>query len=137
MALNLSKIVSGAVKTASKLTVSLQAIVTWKAWTGNDQRGKNTYATYSIRALVEQEVKTQIDQSTGQAIQTQAKITILDPLPVVAALSGFWRTNPVDNRDILILPDGTTGPAYRPGGFVNPDTNKPFLMEVWMGSQGR
>lgn len=137
MALNLSKIVSGAVKTASKLTVSLQANVIWKAWIGNDQRGKNTYTTNTIKALVEQEVKTQIDQSTGQAIQTQAKIVILDPLPVVSALSGFSRTNPIDNRDILILPDGTTGPAYKPGGFVNPDTNKPFLMEVWMGANTR
>lgn len=137
MALNLSKIVSGAVKTASKLTLSLQADVTWKAWTGNDQRGRNTYMTNTIRALVEQEIKTQIDQSTGQAIQTQAKITILDPLPVVSALSGFERTNPIDNRDILILPDGTTGPAYRPGGFVNPDTDKPFLLEVWMGANTR
>lgn len=137
MALNLSRIVSGAVKTASKLTVSLQADVTWKAWTGNDQRGKNTYSTHTIKALVEQEVKTQIDQSTGKAIETQAKITILDPLPVVSALPGFTRINPIDNRDMLILPDGTTGPAYRPGGFVNPDTDKPFLMEVWMGSQTR
>lgn len=137
MALNLSKIVSGAVKTASKVTGSLQATITWKAWTGSDQRGRATYTTNSIRALVEQEVKTQLDQTTGQAIQTQAKITILDPLPVVTTTSGFTRINPIDNRDILILPDGTTGPAYRPGGFVNPDTDKPFLMEVWMGSQAR
>lgn len=131
---NLSKIVSGAVKTASKLTTSLQATVIWKAWTGNDQWGRKIYTTHSIRALVEQEVRTELDQATGQAIQTRAKITILEPLPLVTAAG---RINPIDNRDILILPDGTTGPAYMPGGFVNPETSKPFLMEVWMGSQSK
>lgn len=131
---NLAKIVSKSVKTVSKVTASLQGTVIWKAWTGNDQWGRKTYSTHSVNAFIQQEVKTELDQATGQAIQTQAKITILNPLPVVAAAG---RINPIDNRDILILPDGTTGPAYLPGGFVNPETGKPFLMEVWMGSQSQ
>lgn len=132
MALN--KIISSGVRIAHNLTKSLQVTCTHRAWTGIDTSGnfnRNTYAPATIfTAIVEQKLESRVD-STGKVIKTQAKLTIVQQIP---ANGSQGRTEPIDTRDIIVLPDGTTGPIWRPEGVLNPDNNRPYAIELWIGA---
>lgn len=132
MALNLPRIISGAVSIAHSITESIQDTITILQWNGNDQWGNpsTAYTSVQVLALIEQKVESKFEKATGRVIQTQAKLTILEPIPVNNTAG---RINPIDNRDKVVLPDGSTGPVYRPEGLINPDTNAPFLIELWIG----
>lgn len=138
MALNLPSIISNAVAIASQATRSLQetpegiGIVAHHAWTGADAWGKATYATaVNRRAVWEPGHQSKFDTSTGSIVQVKGKLTFLDP---IAPNGAAGRIEPIDNRDLLILPDGTTGPIYRPEGLYNPVTDAPFLIGLWIGA---
>lgn len=132
MALN--KIISSGVRIAHNLTKSLQVTCTHRAWTGADTSGnfnKNIYASATtFTAIVEQKLESRVD-STGKVIKTQAKLTIVQQIPANGAQG---RTEPIDTRDIIVLPDGTTGPIWKPEGVLNPDNNRPYAIELWIGA---
>ena len=52
---------------------------------------------------------------------SQAEVTFLDPGVVVNEL------------DIIILPDGTSGPIINSAGFVDAQTGHPILTQVYLG----
>lgn len=132
MALNLPKIISSAVKTADKITKSVQVEVQHHAWESNDRWGKPVYADpIPRRAIYDSKQESKFDTATGKVIQTKGKLTFLEPIPPNGATG---RIEPIDNRDLLILPDGTTGPIFKPEGLLNPDINRPFLIELWIGA---
>ena len=66
---------------------------------------------------------------TGNS-RTGAKVTILQP---ITANGTSGRTEPVDPRDKVTLPDGTVGPILDVAGLVNPDTGYPYMFEIWLG----
>ena len=68
--------------------------------------------------------------STGADVVVRASVTFLTPLTANGAET---RTEPIDPRDKIILPDGTTGPIVNISGPVDPDTGAPFLFEVLLG----
>lgn len=138
MPLNLPSIISGAVKIAFESTRSLQetpagvGIVTHHAWVGQDSWGKPYYATPPInrRAIWEPGHQSKFDTNTGAVVQVKGKLTFLEPIEP----NGYeGRIEPIDNRDLLVLPDGTSGPIYKPEGLYNPVTDAPFLIELWIG----
>ena len=138
MPLNLPSIISNAVKIASNATRSLQetpdgvGIVAHHAWTGNDAWGKNTYASpISRRAIWEPKHQSKFDTNTGAVVQVKGKLTFLDPIEPNGAEG---RIEPIDNRDLLVLPDGTSGPIFRPEGLYNPVAGAPFVIELWIGA---
>lgn len=139
MALNLPSIISNAVRIVSTATRSLQqtpagiGIVTHHAWVGQDSWGKPYYATPPItrRAIYESKHESKFDTNTGSVVQVKGKLIFLDPV----APNGYeGRIEPIDNRDLIILPDGTSGPIYKPEGLYNPVTDAPFLIELWIGA---
>lgn len=52
-----------------------------------------------------------------------------------SVVAGISREYPIDPRDVIILPDGTTGPIVNiTGPPVDPGTNYVYFHEVWLGA---
>lgn len=139
MALNLQRLIANGIKTADKFTSGpkgVQVELPYRAWVGQDDWGKPTYDPpadedpATIFAIVEQKLESKLDMGTGKVIETKAKLTILKPVPANGAEG---RIEPIDPRDLILLPDGSSGPIYRPQGLTNPGTGLPFMLEVWIG----
>lgn len=138
MALNLPSIVSNAVKIAHNATRSLQetpdgvGIVKHYAWISEGTFGKATYADPINRpAIWEPGQQSKFDTNTGAVIQVKGKLTFLEPIEPNGAAG---RIEPIDNRDLIILPDGTSGAIFKPEGLYNPVSGAPFLIELWIGA---
>lgn len=134
--MSLASIVRKAVLIADKVTGSLQASVTYYPYIGQsiDGRGTRTYASpVTLPAVVEYGGMV-YNQQTGVTVQTMAHITFPRPLGVLSNAAG--RVNPVDYRDKIVLPDGTTSAIVDIKGFADPSTDQPFMSEVWLGKAG-
>lgn len=126
----LDDIVRGAVALARTLTLDLQPVVQWRAWLGDNGYGLETYAApVNIRAIVERKQHT-LTRPDGRTFVSEHYIAILEPLPGAVAAN---RRNPVDERDMFILPDGTTGPIVNISGLVDRGTGQPFYHEIYLG----
>jgi hypothetical protein len=136
------------VKLADKIFDSLQPYVMYSAWWSDDGYGKPMYLpSVKMKALVDMTARRR-RTSAGQEVSVKAEVTILRPLPIVGGAvfqyptfeMGTFETgsgareNPIDPRDVIILPDGTTGPIVEIKGFVDRGTNHPFFSEVWLGA---
>jgi len=130
---SLTSLIADMIGVAKDLTQDLQPNVTWKAWTGQDNQGASTYQTRTITAIVEKKQRL-VSGRGGEMVTSQYYIGILEPLPDTAVTdSGDPRSNPVDPRDIFILPDGQTGPIVSIDGFMNRATSRPFYTQVYLG----
>ena len=115
---------------ARTLTLDLQAAVSWKRWTAQTAFGAPTYASaIAVKALIERQNKL-VPSSDGREVLVKTKLTILEPLTAQGA-SG--RREPVDERDVFTLPDGTSGPIVDVVGFVDGGTGRPYLHEIFLG----
>lgn len=127
----LADVVRAGVAVAHQVTASLQVDVSLARWTGQDSMGAVTYvAAADYLALVEYKVRLHTTAS-GKIVQTRAKVTFLVVIPPHGAVG---RTEPIDSRDRIVLPDGTTGPIVDVAGLVNPSTERPYMLEVYLGT---
>jgi hypothetical protein len=118
------------IQTANTVTKPLQGTVQHAAWIGQDGFGADTWAApVSRAALVDLTRKLRATQN-GRLVMTVASITFLD---VLSANGASGRTEPIDDRDKITLPDGTTGPIVSVGGFMDALTGRPLLNEVLLG----
>jgi len=133
VAIDLISIINTGIGLAADLTSSLQGSVTHIAWIGKDSFNKPVYdnPVTLTGVLIELKQEQKIQISTGRVITTKAHLTFLQPITPNGATG---RTEPIDERDKLFLPDGTTGPIHRAEGFMNPKTIRPFVLEVWLGT---
>jgi hypothetical protein len=128
--MDLAKIVRSAVKTADAATASLQVDVTHYAWLGQSGYGDITYASpVTLPALVDQRLS-EVRTASGELVNTKAHITFIR---VVPPSGGAGRNEPIDARDKIVLPDGTTGPIVATSGLVDPSTARPYVLEVFLG----
>lgn len=129
----LGNILKNAIATANSITGGvggLQSVITVEAWTGLNGYGKATYASaVNVNAVVERKQQW-IRSREGREVLSRARISILEPMTSVTADS---RSNPIDLRDRITLPDGTTGPILDVQGPIDPDTSAPFFLEVVLG----
>lgn len=127
----LDDIIRGAVATARSVVLDLHTTVQWRAWLGDDGYGGETYAAnVPVRALVIRKQKT-FTRPDGRIFISTHYLAILEPLTGPAAVN---RRNPVDERDIFILPDGTTDPIVDISGFIDRGTGQPFFHEIYLGN---
>lgn len=128
--MSLNSIIRGGIAIANSVTKSLQGVVLHRSWMGTTGFGDVTYSEpVARRALIDQSEKPRFTQA-GEMILTKAQLTILDPIPFINVAG---RTNPIDSRDIFTLPDGTTGPVVATSGFIDAETNAPYMVEVTLG----
>ena len=115
---------------ADSLTGSLQATVTHEAWIGSDEFGKASFATGVGRPAIVERRNRERQMSDGRTILTTAKITFLRPIPANGATG---RKEPIDSRDRLTLPDGSTDPVADVEALVDPDTGRGYYAVVYLG----
>lgn len=122
------------VKLAAKLTKSFQGTVQHMQWAGQNGFGDEvTAAPVARRAIITQDFGT-VKQPDGTPVRTTASLLFLDQFSSPAGFESL-RTGPVDPRDHLVLPDGSTGPIVRVTGPYNPGTGKAFILQVWLGAR--
>ena len=124
-------ILRAGIATANSVTATLQATVQHYAWISDDGFGTNSYAAAVPRQAIVEEKQRLIRQGDGQYMLSRAKVTFIFPIPANGAAK---RQEPIDPRDKIVLPDGTTGPIIDIEGVVDPDTGKPYISEVWLGT---
>lgn len=120
---------------ANTITAPFQGTVQHYAWTGQDGEGADTFSPVltlpgtSRKAIIDLTRKPRAT-TEGKMLMTIAAITFLD---VIAPNGASGRSEPIDSRDRIVLPDGSTGPIVSVGGFMDALTGRPVLNEVLLG----
>jgi hypothetical protein len=131
----LDRLVRRGVAIASRQTRSLQDAITHFAYVSQDLFGKKTFnppSGTSRKCLIEQRVQKR-KLPGGQEVDVQAALLFLEPIP---AQGTAGRVEPIDPRDEIVLPDGSTGPIIYVSGPEDPKTDRPFVLQVWLGIRG-
>jgi hypothetical protein len=139
--MGLASIVRRAVAVANRVTGGsdgLQVEVSHEAWIGNDKNGGPRHdPSPRLRMAIVDLTGRQQSSTTGKVFMQRASVLFLEPVEPHGAEG---RTEPFDQRDQIVLPngttlpDGTTGPLYEVvGGVVDPKTGLPFLTELRFG----
>jgi len=126
--MGLADVVRSAVAIADSVTASLQTDVTHEAWIDDDRFGKPTYADPVTRKALVSQVQKLVRTADDRTVVAKTKVSFLRPIPAQGA-SG--RAEPLDPRDKITLPDGTTGPLLAVEGMVDPGTDRPYLLECF------
>jgi hypothetical protein len=123
----LADTVRAGVALANSLTGSLQVTVQHEAWTHSDKQGAPKFdAPIAQPALVE--YKHQLYRMPGgQEVTQRARVTFVGP---IAGNGAEGRREPIDPRDRITLPDGTTGPILDVQGLADPATAGAYLYVV-------
>jgi hypothetical protein len=116
---------------ADTFTKGVQAAISLEQWTGQSAFGDPTYATaVSVLAIIDMTRKDK-RRADGTLQAVVATLTILVP---VADNGATGRLEPIDPRDRITLPDGTTGPILgAPNAVLDPSTNRTLFIEVMIG----
>lgn len=128
--MGLDALVRSALKTARSVTLSLHGDVTIERWTGDNGKGTNSYdSAITVKAII---VRKQVPVKTADGRQTlsQTYLAILEPLTAQGATG---RHEPLDERDVITLPDSTSGPILSITGLTDGSTGTPFYHEVYLG----
>lgn len=128
--MDVAALIRNGVATANSLLATAQGTCTLAAWTGQDGKGKATYATaVPFQAVVDYTRRQRwLD---GRQVNVVATLTVLAP---IAANGATGRREPVDTRDRIVLPDGTTGPILTtPNAVLDPAQGRPFIHEILIG----
>jgi hypothetical protein len=132
--MSLLDILRTGVKIADGVTKPLQATVSYWRYIGSDGYGTKTYsppatsAGIQLKAIVDWKQK-QVRTASGVLSVSRASLTFLNILAVVVATSGEG----IGDEDLIILPDGTTGPILDMAGFIDAGTGHPIATEVFLG----
>lgn len=131
--MDFAALVRNGVAVANTLTETVQATCQLEQWTGQDGKGKATYATaVPFNAVVDYTRKQRF--LDGRQVNVVATLTVLTP---VAPNGGAGRREPVDPRDRVTLPDGTRAPILgTPGAVLDPAGGRPFIHEIQLGEPG-
>jgi hypothetical protein len=130
--MSLDQTVRGAVAKIDSVTKSLQTTILLSRWISQTYDGTPSYgAPEPFQAVVEYKQE-QRQSPTGQTRVSKAHITIISPIEPVGAAE---RSEPIDERDLVTLPNLTTGPILETSGLVDPVTGLPYMHEIWLGDR--
>ena len=130
----LRDIVAGGIAIAHNITNDggLQATILLSRWVSQDASGAASYAApISLTAVVRYRSETRESQS-GTSSVGKARILILTPLEPHGATG---RSEPIDERDLVTMPDLQTGPILEVGGQVDGVTGTPFYHSILLGDR--
>jgi len=130
-------IIRSGVALANRLTKAIHVPVIHRAWIGQDNYGEEKYAPVSVgadgqtlRGVVEIRQVNRL-MPNGQQSMSKAWVMFVEPVPPNGTPG---RTEPIDVRDYIELPNGLTGPILDVEGLLDPNTSEPFFTEVWLGA---
>ena len=128
----LDSVLRNGIKTIDKITKSLQAEVSYQPWKSQTEFGKATFGSVKkLKAVVEYNRQLRKTES-GEMVMTMASVLFVQPLTPVG---GAGRTEPIDPRDKIVMPDGRTGPIVYSKGFTDPISGRTMYHEIWLGSE--
>lgn len=79
------------------------------------------------------EYETKPRDVNGRQVISYAHLIFLVPFEAAPWVSD--RRDPIDPRDVIILPDGKSGPIIDSDkGLIDAETKKPYFVEVWLGA---
>jgi hypothetical protein len=113
-------------------TSTAQGVVTFEAWIADsDAKGTHVYADpVPLRALIQRNPADR-EQPSGDERKILAIVTFLEALPAVGAAG---RDEPIDTRDRITLPDGSSGPITEvKGGWIDAETGLPYMAQATLG----
>lgn len=116
----LDDILRDAVALVNQVTQPLQATVQHASWTAGTWEGGATLGSPVARKAIVDWKQKQVRTLAGELTVSRAYIAFLEPVIV-------------DEKDVITLPDGTTGPILDMSGFIDPDTGRGYITEVWLG----
>ncbi len=126
------EVLRGGIALANQLTAGVQVTITHQAWIDQDTFGDPVLADpVPIKCILDL-TRRQLQQDDGVTVTVIATATIVgDVSPNGAA----GRVEPIDPRDIITLPDGTTGPIINtaPNSVVDPGTGRGLIHEILLG----
>jgi hypothetical protein len=127
-----AKIIRDSVAKIDGITKSAQTSVVLTRWNGQSYDGTPTYAApLTVQAIVQYKQE-QRQSPSGQTRVSKAYVVVVSPL---LALGAANRSEPVDERDLVTLPNMTTGPILETAGIVDPATGLPYMHEIWLGDR--
>lgn len=131
-----AEILQAGISIADSLTKGAQSSITLRQASGSGPSGDLTYDDpIQLKAVVDYTSKVTI--RNAEIIHISATVTILEPVPVNGAILDPPRTEPIDTRDKITLPDGSTGLVKSvPGSVNNPNTGTGFIQVIEIGPRG-
>jgi len=130
----LADLIRKGVSIVNKQTKSVQVTVTHKQWTKQDGFGSPVYDPpegIARLAILDQRYQLRT-RSDGQTVPISASLNFLDPI-LPKGTEG--REEPIDARDVIVLPDGSSNSIVNIEGPYDPAMGKPFILTVWLGSK--
>src|SRR6185436_10857551 len=97
-------LIRAGVALASGQFESMKGDVIHKAWIGDDGQGADEYAAPVVRRALVDMTKRERMTGSGALVMTYATLTWLDPIADTTPNTGKTREQPIDPRDIFILP---------------------------------
>jgi hypothetical protein len=126
----LDDIIRNAVALANNVTKSLQVVIRYEPWIGQDEYGTPRYGSRQDLLVIIEYKNKWFSTRSGQEMLVRANIFFLQPLTANGATG---RAEPLDNRDRITLPDGTTGPILSVDGVTDSNTQYPYYHAVALG----
>jgi hypothetical protein len=133
--MGLRDIIAGAVATAKGVVGGSGGVmdtVTIQFWIRDlDEFGSQDYSDpVPFEAIVVRKQE-QVVKSDGQLGVSQTYLAFLEEIP--DRDTGNGRKEPLDERDVITLSDGTTGPTLNIKGLMDSVTHTPYYAEVYLG----
>lgn len=128
--MGLRDLIKNGVALADKLTADLQPTVTHSAWIATTGTGKSVFGAPMTRAAIVERKQKLVKTGGGQELLSQHVVSFLRP---VAPHGAAGRSEPIDARDRITLPDGTTGPILHVDTFVDRVTGAGYYHQVFLG----
>jgi hypothetical protein len=133
--MGLRDIIAGAVATAKGVVGGSGGVmdtVTIQFWIRDlDEFGSQDYSDpVPFEAIVVRKQE-QVVKPDGQLGVSQTYLAFLEEIP--DRDTGHDRKEPLDERDVITLSDGTTGPTLKITGLMDSVTHTPYYAEVYLG----
>jgi len=129
----LDTIIRNAVSTIDGITKSVQTTIVLTRWKSQSFSGEAEYAApITLKAIVDYKQE-QRQSPSGQTRVSKAYIIITSPLSPLGSSPN--RSEPLDERDIVTLPNMNTGPILETAGIVDSKTGLPYMHEIWLGDR--
>ena len=127
----LDDVIRKGVATINDVTSTLQVNVQHRAWTKAQGDGEDKLDPPISRPAIVEYKRRMVRTATGDVVQQNASILFTYP---IAPNGAPGRREPIDPRDEITLPDGHCGPILMVvGPPTDPDTNRPYMVEVSLG----
>ena len=132
--MSLLDVLRAGVKVADTVTKPLQGQVEYHRYTGQSGTGVRTYTpplgtrTVLLDAIIDLTQKS-VKSFSGELEVCNAMVMFLN----VAQVADATNDNGIGADDVLILPNGQTGPILTLQGFMDAGTSQPIATEVYLG----